>query len=320
MVRARAAAAFGIALLAALVGMQCGGGKPTAPTPNPNPSIEPPPGTVPPPTPTPTPSVPRTFVGAGDIGWCGKPGADQTARLVESINGEVFTAGDNAYLEGSFKNFMDCYQPTWGRFIDRTHPVPGNHEYDSDSSARGYYSYFGVRASLMSPQGYYSYDVGDWHIIALNSALPNGIGFGPAQLSWLEGELRTNRAKCTAAIWHHPLFSSGPNGPNAYARQAWRILYDNDADLIINGHDHLYERFSPQDPDGRLDRVRGIRQFTVGTGGADLYEFTRSISPNSEVRISQYGVIKFTLESTKYSWQFIPVGGNSDPGGTENCH
>ena len=306
-------AASGVALLAALSAAQCGGSKPTAPTPTPPAEL---PGTIPTPTPTPTPSVPRVFVGAGDIGWCGK-GAEPTARLIDGIPGEVFTAGDNAYMEGSLKNFMECYQPTWGRFFDRTRPTAGNHEYDTDNTARGYYTYFGVRAN-QATEGYYSYEVGDWHIIALNSALP-GIGFGGAQLSWLQAELTTNKAKCTAAIWHHPLFSSGPNGPQRYAKAAWDLLYRFDADLIINGHDHLYERFAPQNPDGQRDPVRGIRQFTVGTGGAELYTFNPSPSPNSEVRISQWGVIRLTLSNTGYDWQFIPVGGGGDSG-HENCH
>ncbi len=307
-------AATGVALVATLAAVQCGGSKPTAPTPT---APTEPPGTIPGPTPTPIPSAPRTFVGAGDIAWCGK-GSEPTARLVESMPGDVFTAGDNAYMEGSIKNFMDCYQPTWGRFFDRTHPTPGNHEYDTDSTARGYYSYFGTRAYQVT-EGYYSYDVGDWHIIALNSALPNGVGFGGAQLSWLQAELTTNKAKCTAAIWHHPLFSSGPNGPQRYAKPVWDLLYRFDADLIINGHDHLYERFGPQNPDGQRDPARGIRQFTVGTGGAELYAFNPSPSPNSEVRISQWGVIRFTLSSTGYDWQFVPVSGGGDSG-HENCH
>lgn len=317
MARARFRTAGAVAaLVAALAGMYCGGSKSTAPTPTPNPIPDP--GTIPNPNPTPTPSVPRTFVGAGDIGWCGKTGHELTGRIVEGIPGEVFTAGDNAYMDGSIKNYQDCYQPSWGRFVDRTRPTPGNHEYDTDNAARGYYQYFGFRANPMNTQGYYSYDVGDWHVLALNSALP-GVGFGPTQLAWLRNELTTNTAKCTAAIWHHPLFSSGPNGPQRYTKAAWDLLYQFNADLIINGHDHLYERFAPQDPDGRRDTARGMRQFTVGTGGADLYPFTPNISPNSEVRISQYGVIRFTLSSSAYEWQFVPVSGPADSGRAD-CH
>jgi hypothetical protein len=295
------------ALAAALAAIQCGGDRSTGPTPLPRP------GNTPPDI---TPSPPQTLVGAGDIGWCNM-GADQTARLVQGISGQVFTAGDNAYMDGSLRNFVDCYAPTWGRFLDRTRPVAGNHEYDTDTAARGYYTYFGAAASAAT-LGYYSYRLGDWHIIALNSALP-GVGFGGGQLAWLEQELRAERAKCTAAIWHHPRFSSGPNGPNLYTRAAWALLYDADADIVINGHDHLYERFARQYRDGRRDPVRGIQQFTVGTGGAALYPFTPNISANSEVRISQYGVLKLTLSSTGYDWQFIPVSGGGDSGHGD-CH
>ena len=296
---------------------RCGGGKSTAPTPTPAPPSDLP-GTLPTPTPTPVPSQPATFVGAGDIGWCGTGGAEQTANLVRSINGQVFTAGDNAYMDGSLKNYTDCYAPSWGGFLIRTRPVAGNHEYDTDNLARGYYSYFGTAASPAT-QGYYSYEVGDWHIIALNSAFPNGVGFGGAQLAWLQADLAQNKAKCTAAIWHHPLFSSGPNGPQRYARDVWVMLYNANVDVVINGHDHLYEQFARQDPDGRPDPVRGIQQFTVGTGGAALYNFNPSPSLNSRVRISQWGVIRFTLSSTSYTWDFIPVSGPGDSG-TEVCH
>lgn len=308
-------AALSAALVAALAAVRCGGGKSTAPTPTPTPEL---PGSPPPGNPNPSPSQPQTFIGAGDIGWCGSAGTEQTARLVQAIPGQVFTTGDNAYMDGSLRNYMDCYDPSWGRFRDRTRPVPGNHEYDTDNLARGYYQYYGTLAGL-GAQSYYSYDVGDWHIIALNSAFPNGVGFGGAQLAWLQGELQTNKAKCIAAIWHHPLFSSGPNGPNRYTKAAWDLLYQFDADLIINGHDHLYERFAPQDPDGRPDSVRGIRQFTIGTGGATLYQVTPNLSPNSQVRLSQWGVVKFTLTSTGYDWQFIPVSGPGDSG-SGVCH
>src|SRR5262245_25176820 len=308
-------AAVSMAFVAAVAAARCGGGKSTAPTPTPTPEI---PGTPPPGNPNPTPSQTATFIGAGDIGWCGKSNSELTARLIQGTPGQVFTAGDNAYMDGSIRNYMDCYEPSWGRFRDRTRPVPGNHEYDTDKSASGYYQYFGTNAGFGN-QSYYAYDVGDWHILALNSAFPNGIGFGGAQLAWLQGELRSNRAKCTLAIWHHPLFSSGPNGPNRYTREVWQILYDNDADVVINGHDHLYEQFARQDPDGRPDPVRGIQQFTVGTGGADLYQFVGVSSGNSRVRISQFGVLKLTLRGTDYDWQFISVSGPGDSG-SGTCH
>jgi hypothetical protein len=305
--------AAAVALAAAIAGARCGGKTSTAPTPA---QPDPLPGTVPPPT-QPPPSPPQTLVGAGDIAWCQYAGAEQTARLVQGIGGQVFTAGDNAYLDGSLQNFRDCYEPTWGRFKDRTRPVAGNHEFDTDRSGSGYYSYFGASASPAT-QGYYSYDLGDWHIVALNSAMP--MDTGSAQLRWLEADLVANPRRCTAAIWHHPLFTSGPNGPQTFTRAAWRVLYDANADLIVNGHDHLYERFAPQDADGRRDPARGLRQFTVGTGGAQLYALA-TLSPNSERQIvNTWGVIRFTLSSGSYEWQFVPVAGGAPDSGRADCH
>lgn len=302
-----------------LAAAQCGGGSSTQPTPNPIP--EPPPGTIPPNPNPPIPSPPVTFVGAGDIAWCQYEGARMTAQLLRTINGQIFTAGDNAYLDGSLKNYRDCYEPTWGPLRDRTRPVAGNHEYDTDPTAAGYYQYFGPAAG--TAPGYYSYEVGDWHIIALNSALPNrGFQNGSAQLAWLQQDLTTfANKKCVAAIWHHPLFTSGRNGPNTYTRDAWRILYANDVDVIINGHDHLYERFAPQNPDGQTDRARGIRQFTIGTGGALLYPEI-NLQPNSEVRITNtWGVLKMTLGGGYYEWQFVPVQGSTGTdSGRADCH
>lgn len=301
------AAVVWIAVIVALAAVRCGGGTSTGPSPTPTPD---PPGTIPPPPPDPPPSQPQSFVGAGDIAWCGR-GADQTARVVQALPGQVFTAGDNAYPDGSLRDFMNCYEPTWGRFRDRTRPVAGNHEYETDPTARGYFTYFGALASPAT-EGYYSYEVGDWHIVALNSALPAGaFRAGSAQMRWLAADLEAHPKRCVAAIWHHPLFTSGPNGPQEFTRDAWRVLYQYGVDVVINGHDHLYERFAPQDPDGRRDPARGIRQFTIGTGGAELYG-VRNVSANSEVRISNvYGVLKFTLDSTGYDWQFIPVAGST---------
>ena len=319
MARRQVTAVMGIAaVIALLAATQCGGGSSTRPTPPPS---NEPPGTIPPnPGPTPIPSAPQTFVGAGDIAWCTEAGARLTGQLIQTINGQVFTAGDNAYMEGSLKNYMDCYEPTWGRVKDRTRPVAGNHEYDTDPSANGYYSYFGAFSG--PPPGYYSYEVGDWHIVALNSALPqSGFSGGSAQMRWLQADLAASNKRCTLAIWHHPLFTSGPNGPNLYTRDAWRVLYEANVDVIVNGHDHLYERFAPQDPDGRPDPARGIRQFTIGTGGAALYSQAR-VTPNSERLITMtWGVVKFTLSSGSYEWQFIPVQGSSaSDAGRGECH
>jgi acid phosphatase type 7 len=262
------------------------------------------------------------LVGAGDIGLCGSgsdgaktAGAELTARLLDRVTGTVFTAGDNAYMTGSLDEYRNCYEPTWGRHRARTRPVPGNHEYNSGGGP--YFEYFGAAAGPAGA-GYYSYNVGSWRVIALNSEIPSQNG--TPQMEWLRAELNARRATCTAVIWHRPLFSSGRNGDSADMRDVWRTLYDANVDVVINGHDHSYERFAPQDPDGKADPVRGIRQFTVGTGGAMLYEFTH-VRPNSEARGAAWGVAMFTLNDGGYSWQFIPVDGASfSDAGSGTCH
>jgi hypothetical protein len=246
------------------------------------------------------------FVGAGDIAMCDR-NAETTARLLDGIGGTVFTLGDHAYFQGTRQQFMDCYDPTWGRHLDRTRPSPGNHDYEQPGAAP-YFEYFGALAA--PPLGYYSHELGSWHAIALNSNI--NVGPGSMQANWLRDDLAASRARCTIAYWHHPLFSSGPSGNNSNMRHFWQLLYDAGAEIVLSAHDHLYERFSRQDPDGRPDD-RGIRQFVVGTGGALLYE-PGAIKPNSAVRIRAFGVLKLTLESNGYTWEFIGVSGQSDSG------
>jgi len=268
------------------------------------------------PPPPPVPGLPQVFVGAGDIAACDN-NSQATARLLDVTGGTVFTLGDNAYFHGSRENFRDCYGPTWGRpaIKDRTRPAPGNHDYES-AGAAPYFEYFGANAGPAG-LGYYSFDVGAWRAISLNSNIPTGAA--SAQAAWLRSELALHASsRCTIAYWHHPLFSSGPNGDSTNMRDIWRILYDAGVDVVMSGHDHLYERFAPQDPDGRPDSSRGIRQFTAGTGGAPLYQFGAP-RPNSEVRISTFGVLKLTLMSDRYDWEFMPVSGQRDTG-TGTCH
>jgi hypothetical protein len=259
------------------------------------------------------PMVPAgTMVGAGDIGLCGNGGAEATARLLDSIGGTVFTTGDNAYMTGTITEFRNCFEPSWGRHRSRMRPTPGNHEYSSGGA--GYFDYFGAAAG----PGYYSYSLGPWRVYALNSEVPSGPG--SAQGDWLRGELAARPAACTVAYWHRPLFSSGMNGDNPDMRALWRILYDANVDLIINGHDHSYERFAPQDPDGRPDPQRGMRQFIIGTGGAMLYPFA-SVRGNSEVRGAVWGVTVFTLMNGSYQWEFVPVEGEGfRDSGVGTCH
>jgi hypothetical protein len=274
------------------------------------------------PTPTPTGSTtgfsgpPAVLVGAGDIGVCGSPAVAATAQLIDRVPGIVFTTGDHAYPNGTAENFRDCYDPEWGRHRGRTRPSAGNHDYERSGGA-AFYAYFGDRAGAAG-LGYYSYAAGPWQVIALNSEVP--VGAGSAQLQWLRSELSMHPAPCTMVYWHKPLFSSGPNGFNRDMREIWRVLYDHNADIVINGHDHLYERFAPQDPDGRLDSARGIRQITVGTGGGGLYMPVMS-APNTEAIGVTHGVIKLTLSENSYHWEFMPVpGGSFADAGTGQCH
>ena len=222
-----------------------------------------------------------------------------------SIGGTVFTTGDNVYPTGTAKEFRECYDPSWGRHKSHTRPVPGNHEYEG-AGPGPYFDYFGAAAGPPG-LGYDSFPLGDWHAIALNSAI--SVNDGSAQAQWLRSDLAASRGTCTIAYWHHPLFTSGPNGNQGQMRDFWRILYDAGVDVIVNGHDHLYERFAPQNPDGGRDDARGIREFIVGTGGAIPYKFVTT-SANSEARIGNtYGVLKFTLQTGHYQWEFIPVSG-----------
>jgi Calcineurin-like phosphoesterase len=301
-----------LAVVAALACVQCGRGGASTPT---TPSNPLPPAPTGPTVPT---SGPEVFVGAGDIGWCNSQAPEQTARLLDGIGGKIFAAGDLAYMSGSADDFRKCYDPAWGRHKFRTFAVPGNHEYQSPGAAP-FYDYFQSNIAGAYGTGFYSYPVGDWHVVALNSNwdfVP--VGSGSVQAQWLRADLAMNTNKCTLAYWHHPLFTSGPNGEQTPMRDIWRILYDANVDVVVNAHDHLYERFAPQDPDGRPDPARGVREFVAGTGGAALYQPVKK-SVNSEAIISEYGVLKFTLQAGAYQWEFIPVSGPGDSG-TASCH
>lgn len=273
-------------------------------------------------TPASDPAVPSdeqsgsaVFVGAGDIALCTPDGRhEETARLLDRISGTVFALGDNVYPSGSAEQYRDCYDRTWGRHRGRTRPVAGNHEYDI-AGASPYFEYFGPSAGPYG-LGYYSFDLGTWHIVALNSSIP--VSDGSAQGAWLRADLSASRAKCTLAYWHHPRFSSGPHGDQGQMRKFWQILHDAGADIVLSAHDHTYERFAPQDPDGLPDAARGIRQFVVGTGGARPYDFT-TVRANSEVRLSTLGVLKLTLSGGRYEWEFVSVSGPSDFGAAL-CH
>jgi hypothetical protein len=269
------------------------------------------------------------LVGAGDIAACDSNrlvNSQATATLLDSIPGTVFAAGDLAYTNATDNDFARCYDVTWGRHRSRTIPAVGNHEYIA-GGAMGYYSYFGPTAG--SPmKGYYSLNIGAWHIIVLNSecgsAVVGGCGTSSPQGQWLQADLTANQTLCTLAIWHRPLYTSDSAGSNiatTTVQPFWQLLYNAGAELVINGHSHTYERFAPQDPNGILDTTKGIREFIVGTGGEGLGSFG-TIAPNSEVRDNTaFGVIKLTLHPSSYDWQFIPQAGKTfTDSGTQACH
>jgi hypothetical protein len=258
-------------------------------------------------------TVTGVLVGAGDIASCKTYYKDEgTAKLLANFSGTIFTLGDNAYPDGSTANYS-CYNSSWGALKSRTRPVPGNHDYHVSSTAAPYFNYFGSRAGPAG-KGWYSYNVGGWHIIALNSERSLS-----TQATWLKSDLAAHPAKCTLAYWHKPYFTSGDHhGPATEMRPLIQILYNAGADIVLSGHNHEYERFAPQDPSGKATSS-GIRQFVVGTGGAELYGFVTP-KPNSQVRHSGYGVLALTLYSDHYAYRFISVGSSWTDAGTGVCH
>jgi acid phosphatase type 7 len=265
------------------------------------------------------------LVGAGDVASCDDlAGAKATAKLLDSIQGTVYVAGDLAYPDGTAEEFADCYGPTWGRHKARTRPSPGNHEFHA-GGATPYFDYFGAAAGDPK-KGYYSYDLGTWHVIVINSncsELPGGCAKDSPEEQWLRQDLAQRATACTVAYWHHPLFSSGgKHGNDPEMKPLWQDLYAANADLVINGHDHDYERFAPQDPDGKLDTARGIREFVVGSGGKNSHRSFGETKPNSEVRNADtFGVLKLTLHSKSYEWEFVPEEGKTfKDSGSGTCH
>jgi hypothetical protein len=263
------------------------------------------------------------LVGAGDIADCANIlGAEATAKLLDSTPGTVFTTGDNAYESGTAEQFANCYDPTWGRYKARTRPSVGNHEFHS-GGATPYFDYFGANAGDPS-KGYYSYDLGTWHIIVLNSECTEvgGCQTGSAQEKWLRADLQAHSAACVAAYWHKPLFSSGAkHGNDPEVKPFWDDLYAAHATLVLGGHDHDYERFAPQDPDGKLDSKHGIREIVVGTGGKSHRPFATPLAASEVRNADTFGVLKLTLHSKSYDWEFIPEEGKTfRDSGSDPCH
>jgi acid phosphatase type 7 len=254
-----------------------------------------------------------TIYAAGDIAQCRnappeESAAAKTARLIaaglaQDAKAAVLTLGDNTYPVGLSAEFTGCYESTWGRFKNRTYPAPGNHEYKTPA-AIGYFGYFGDRAGA-NRKGYYSVDLGTWHVVSLNSNLL--AGEQERQIAWLKADLAAHPARCTLAYWHHPLYSSGGHGDNASMKDFWQALEAAGADVVLVGHDHNYERFAPQDSNGRLDEAHGMREFVVGTGGAGLTPLGWT-KPNSDIsNNTTHGVLRMTLKENGYEWDFMPV-------------
>ena len=266
------------------------------------------------------PSSDPVLVGAGDIADCGLDADTATAALLDGIEGTVFTAGDNAYPDGTPDQFRTCYGPTWGRHLARTRPAPGNHDWGTRDLA-GYLGFFGAQAA---PAGtsWYSYDLGTWHVIVLDSDCTSVGGCGPAttQGQWLAADLAASTARCTLAIWHHPRFSSGEHGNDTSVGPFWTALYGAGADVVVNGHDHDYEQFAAQDPDARPEPARGLREFVVGTGGAALRTFPNPAANSERRDAADHGVIEFRLHPTSYDWTFLPTSGAPADSGSGPCH
>lgn len=264
---------------------------------------------------------PAVLVGAGDIGTCRGDADEATARLLDGIPGTVVTLGDTVDSDGSLEELVACYDPTWGRHRDRTRPTPGNHDYETTGAA-GYFTYFGPAAGAPAA-GYYSYELGGWHIVALNSncAQIGGCGVSSPQGVWLAADLAAHPARCTLAYWHHPRFTAGQDGDTLAMAALWAMLYRAGAEVVLAGHAHSYERYAPLDAAGELDTERGIRQLVVGTGGNALYPI---LEPREHSEVSHdetHGVIRLTLHEARYEWLFVAVEGSSfTDSGTGACH
>jgi hypothetical protein len=244
----------------------------------------------------------------------------------------VLPVGDEQYECSGYSAFLQSYDPSWGRVKDISRPVLGNHEYqtsggtecDATGKAGGYFQYFGASAGDPGT-GYYSYDLGSWHVIALNTndaCMVVPCGAGSAQEQWLKADLAAHPAQCTLAYWHAPRFRSGTTTPTSTYKAIWTDLYAAGVDLVVNAHIHNYERFAPQDVSGNADPTNGIREFIVGTGGNSHAAFNTTIAPNSQVRdASSFGVLRLTLRTGTYDWQFVPEAGKTfTDSGSTSCH
>ena len=322
---------FGIALMLGSVVLltQCSGGSsPTSPVTGVEPSV--PIATTPPvnsapevdlpvtPPVIPAPGSGSTSISVlGDTGWCGSPVLAPIAALFARFEGDIFLAGDLAYPSGTAEDFRNCFDPSFGKFKSRLRAAPGNHEYVASVSAESYFTYFNDRSSGPNRLGYYSFREAEWTVLMLNSNIP--IGRTSPQFAFVRQVMQQAPTRCTMAVMHHPFDSSSLNGPTPALREIWELMYNLGGDLVINGHDHVYERHAPVNAEQRRDDVKGIRQFTVGTGGASLYGRVRNAA-NSELLLSNFGILRLKLDPALYEWQFMDVNGNVLDRGLNVCH
>ncbi|MEA2677897.1 MAG: acid phosphatase type 7 [Chloroflexota bacterium] len=272
-------------------------------------------------------TAPVTLVGAGDIAVCGSITSDtRTAQLVQDIlladaTASAFTLGDNVYPDGSSNWFSSCYEPTWGAFKARTHPVPGNHDYYNNPNGEGYFGYFGALAGPTG-RGWYRYDAGAWRVYALSSECIRGSRCYIRQYRWLRADLVNNPHQCVLAMWHRPRFSTGEHGSSTRMAPVFDLLYDHGAEIVLSGHDHNYERFAPTAPNGNPDPTNGLRQWVVGTGGAPIRPFEADALPITESRDSTaHGVLRLDLYAGGYDWQFMTTSNNPfTDTGSAACH
>lgn len=282
----------------------------------------PPTGHVPDPTPE-----PLVLVGAGDIARCEADGDEATAALLDEViaahpRAIVFTTGDQVYPEATRDTYESCYDPSWGRHRDRTRPAVGNHDF-GEPNGGGHHRYWGDAGGPFDLY-YYEYTTGDWHVIVLNSechrvgcALEDRDG---EQAEWLRETLQSSSARCTIAVWHNPRWSSGRYEDGSDYQAFWELLYDGGAEIVLNGHEHFYERFAPLNPAGEVDTERGIQQFTIGTGGGELRE-PEDVQPHSELQATTYGVLQLRLFADRYEWEFLAAGdADVTDTGSRSCH
>jgi len=272
-------------------------------------------------TPAPTVDVQAILWAVGDAATCRSKNDDAVAAFLAQQPGTIALLGDVVYERGTAAEFADCFDPLYGRSKERLRPTVGNHEYGS-RNARPYFDYFGASAGLPG-QGWYSYDLGAWHIVVLNSNCKpvGGCDETSPQYQWLRADLAAHPTRCTLAYWHHPRWSSGEHGSFESMQPIWELLSRMGADVVLSGHDHDYERFQPLDANGRPDPEHGMVQFVVGTGGRSLRPLGDRLPTSAVATDATYGVLRLELSSDRYSWQFISIAGTPyEDSGSASCH